>query len=110
MEPSHPIVISRLAGIFICALPAVRELYQYINDPRYLCFYVTRMLHNILKQSFRKAVRMGQHAWLLAATVCTEALLIVKWGRGVFTEPFPQHIKFSLILGCLFVLLYPAFK
>ena len=36
MEPSHPIVIARLAGIFIFGLPAVRELYQYINDPRYV--------------------------------------------------------------------------
>jgi hypothetical protein len=35
MEPDHPFVIARLAGVFLCALPAVRELYQYINDPRY---------------------------------------------------------------------------
>jgi hypothetical protein len=35
MEPDHPFVIVRLAGVFLCALPAVRELYQYINDPRY---------------------------------------------------------------------------
>jgi phosphatidylserine synthase 2 len=35
MEPNHPFVIARLAGVFLCALPAVRELYQYINDPRY---------------------------------------------------------------------------
>lgn len=26
----------QLAFIFIWALPAVRELYQYINDPRYV--------------------------------------------------------------------------
>jgi hypothetical protein len=48
MEPDHPFVIARLAGVFLCALPAVRELYQYINDPRYgtgislfsiLCFF-----------------------------------------------------------------------
>jgi phosphatidylserine synthase 2 len=35
MEPDHPVVIGRLAGVFLCGLPAVRELYQYINDPRY---------------------------------------------------------------------------
>jgi hypothetical protein len=34
MEPDHPIIILRLAFVFLCALPAVRELYQYINDPR----------------------------------------------------------------------------
>ena len=35
MEPDHPIIIGRLAGIFLCGLPAVRELYHYINDPRF---------------------------------------------------------------------------
>ena len=45
MEPSHPIVIARLAGIFICALPAVRELYQYINDPRYPIYKNLLILH-----------------------------------------------------------------
>ena len=35
MEPDHPIVVLRLVMVFLCALPAVRELYQYINDPRY---------------------------------------------------------------------------
>ena len=39
MEPDHPIVVLRLAGVFLCALPAVRELYQYINHPRYRPFY-----------------------------------------------------------------------
>ena len=34
MEPEHPFVIARLAGVFLCALPAVRELYQYVGDPR----------------------------------------------------------------------------
>ena len=34
MEPDHPVIILRLAFVFLCALPAVRELFQYINDPR----------------------------------------------------------------------------
>jgi phosphatidylserine synthase 2 len=36
MEPSHPIIILRLIGIFLCGLPAVRELYTYMNDSRYV--------------------------------------------------------------------------
>jgi len=35
MEPEHHFVSARLVGVFLCALPAARELYQYINDPRY---------------------------------------------------------------------------
>ena len=34
LEPDHPFVILRLAGVFLCALPAVRELYQHVNDPK----------------------------------------------------------------------------
>jgi len=36
MEPDHPIIIGRVGGIFLCGLPAIRELYQYINDPRFV--------------------------------------------------------------------------
>jgi phosphatidylserine synthase 2 len=38
MEPDHPFVIMRLVGVFLCGLPAVRELYTYMNDPRYAPF------------------------------------------------------------------------
>lgn len=34
MEPDHPIIIGRLVGIFVCGLPAVRELYDYRNSPK----------------------------------------------------------------------------
>jgi phosphatidylserine synthase 2 len=34
MEPDHPVIVLRLAFVFLCGLPAVRELYEYINDPR----------------------------------------------------------------------------
>ncbi|CAE6482472.1 unnamed protein product [Rhizoctonia solani] len=91
MEPSHPIIISRLAGVFLCALPAVRELYQYLNHPE-------------------RAVRMGQHAWLLFATILTELLIIFKWSRGMFPEPFPTHIKFAWSVGSALLIAYPSFK
>lgn len=91
MEPSHPFVVARLVGVFLCGLPAVRELYQYMNDSR-------------------RAVRMGQHTWLLLSTICTELLVIIKWSRGQFPEPMPGHIK--VFLGTISVLLvvYPTVK
>ncbi|TDL17759.1 phosphatidylserine synthase 2 [Rickenella mellea] len=91
MEPSHPIIILRLAFVFLCALPAVRELYQYIMDPR-------------------KAVRMGQHAWLLLATIVTELLVIRKWSRDIFTEPFPTHVKWGLGIASSLLVLYPTIQ
>ncbi|KAG6813015.1 hypothetical protein H0H92_014753 [Tricholoma furcatifolium] len=88
MEPDHPIIILRLAGVFLCALPAVRELYQYIHDPR-------------------RAVRMGQHVWLLLATVMTELLVIKKWSKGQFTEPFPKPVKWGWSIGVTLLVVYP---
>ncbi|KJA23276.1 hypothetical protein HYPSUDRAFT_40085 [Hypholoma sublateritium FD-334 SS-4] len=89
MEPDHPIIILRLAFVFLCALPAVRELYQYINDPR-------------------RAVRMGQHVWLLLATIVTELLVITKWSKGQFAAPFPPMVKAGWALGLTLLVLYPT--
>ncbi|KAI0772261.1 phosphatidyl serine synthase-domain-containing protein [Irpex lacteus] len=89
MEPDHPFVIGRLAGVFLCALPAVRELYQYTGDPR-------------------RAVRMGQHVWLLIATIATELLAITKWSRGQFPEPLPKKVKYAWSLGATLLVLYPT--
>ncbi|KAF9240258.1 phosphatidyl serine synthase-domain-containing protein [Melanogaster broomeanus] len=91
MEPDHPIVIMRLALVFLCALPAARELYQYINDPK-------------------KAKRMGQHCWLLLATVLTELLVITKWSRGQFDAPLPRHIRWAWSIGGALLLFYPAVR
>lgn len=91
MEPDHPIVILRLAGVFLCALPATRELFQYINDPR-------------------KAVRMGQHVWLLLATILTELLVIKKWSQGQFPEPLPKKVKWGWAFGAALLVLYPTLK
>jgi len=91
MEPEHPFVIGRLAGMFLCALPAVAELYQYIHTPR-------------------KVVRMGQHAWLMGATVMTELLIISKFGHGRFEQPFPTPVKLFTASGAVLLISYPIFK
>src|ERR1700694_4201623 len=36
MEPEHPFVVARLAGMFLCVLPAVAEWYEYIHSPQYV--------------------------------------------------------------------------
>lgn len=116
MEPDHRFVIARLAAMFVCALPAVREFYQYMHDSRYLSSYPLSsylggfLIARFLYDSFRKVVRMGQHAWLLLATVTTEALLIFKWGRGQFPAPFPLLVKICASVVVVLLLAYPALK
>ncbi|KAG8886587.1 hypothetical protein FRB97_000006 [Tulasnella sp. 331] len=92
MEPDHPIVISRLAGIFIFGIPAVRELYDFRNNPS------------------RKATRLGAHAWLLFATILTELLIIVKWSRGLYPAPTPTHVKVGWTIGSMLLVGYPTLK
>lgn len=100
-------VILRLAGVFLCALPAVRELYQYVNDPK--CVIMCRGLYT-LNDACRKAKRMGQHCWLLLATILTELLVIAKWSRGQFEEALPRQVKWAWSIGGTLVLLYPAIR
>ena len=190
MEPEHPIVIARLAGVFLCALPAARELYQYVGDPRcvvvrlallysystfpsassshsmFLLVCRTKLTFGILSLLplcgilnalplrvtqppfhlnmpvnqpsdhlaiqlsststrgmptlapfmyakcacglYRRAVRMGQHVWLLLATIVTELLTIVKWSKGQFPEPLPAHVKWAWTAGAGLLILYPT--
>jgi phosphatidylserine synthase 2 len=53
---------------------------------------------------------MGQHAWLLLATVATELLLIFKWGRGQFPAPFPVAVKICASVAVVLLVAYPAVK
>lgn len=55
----------------------------------------------------RRAVRMGQHVWLLLATVLTELLVILKWSNGLFLEPFPTSVKWGWGIGGALLVLYP---
>lgn len=58
-----------------------------------------------------RAVRMGQHVWLLLATVLTELLVIVKWSTGQYPAPFPKPVKVGLwTLGLGVVVVYPMYQ
>ncbi|KAJ3307183.1 hypothetical protein HDV03_002694 [Kappamyces sp. JEL0829] len=74
----------RLIYFFFICLPAVREGYQFISDP--------------------KCKRLGFFAWMATANILTELLIIVKFSPGEFTAPFPQEVVwFWSIFGAWFV-------
>jgi len=58
----------------------------------------------------RRAVRMGQHVWLLLATIVTELLVITKWSKGQFTEPLPSRVKWGWSIAAALLVLYPTFQ
>lgn len=53
---------------------------------------------------------MGQHAWLMSATVITELLIIFKFGRGQFDQPFPAPVKLFAGTGLVVLISYPIYK
>ncbi|KAI9227441.1 MAG: phosphatidyl serine synthase-domain-containing protein [Piptocephalis tieghemiana] len=93
IPPVHWINVLRLVIFFLCSIPGVRELYQYMSDPN--------------------CKRLGAHTWLQLANLATEVLIIVKFSDGEFPKPMPTHIKilwaFSLIsmVGYGFYKFYP---
>lgn len=53
---------------------------------------------------------MGQHTWLLLATICTELLAIRKWSRGMFTEPIPFYVRLGWSIGAVILTVYPIVR
>ena len=53
---------------------------------------------------------MGQHVWLLIATIVTELLVITKWSQGLFPTPTPPSVKFGLTAGAILLILYPIMQ
>jgi hypothetical protein len=72
MEPSHPIVVTRLAFVFLCALPAVRELYHYLMDPRRVCCHLIIRNYMLTAPFF---------LWFLGAPFVWERMLGCYWRR-----------------------------
>lgn len=58
----------------------------------------------------RRAVRMGQHVWLLLATIGTEMLAITKWSQGQFPEPLPRSVRWAWAVGATLLVLYPTVR
>ncbi|KAI8610751.1 phosphatidyl serine synthase-domain-containing protein [Chytriomyces sp. MP71] len=88
LPPPHFINVLRLFIMFLFCMPATREVYQYLSDPR--------------------CKRLGYHAWMLVANVATEALICVKFSEGEFTEPFPRNVIYFWMALVVALIVYAA--
>lgn len=77
VPPLNPLNTYRLLLLFALALPAVREWYVFIESD-------SRDVFN----------KLGPFAWLGSAVVLTEVLIIVKFGRRMFPEPWPPRVLY----------------
>ena len=72
IPPTNNLNIYRLCLIFMLSIPTSREFYQYVTDPQ--------------------TKRFGHNSWLFVAICTSELLITIKFGKGMFTQPFPEYI------------------
>ena len=84
---NHDVLIYRVALWGFCAIATSKEWYEYVVNPN---------IH-----------RIGPFSWLSFYTALIELMAVIKFSKGMFTEPFPLHVK--VIWTAIFILLSMAF-
>ncbi|TPX35235.1 hypothetical protein SmJEL517_g02309 [Synchytrium microbalum] len=90
VPPENSLNAYRLVLFFFMVLPATREVYQYVHDPR--------------------CKRLGMHAWMACANIGTELLICIKFGRGEFPQPFPLPVKVFWAIVVFLLIAYPVYQ
>jgi phosphatidylserine synthase 2 len=78
IPPTNPIITVRLLILCLLAAPAVREYYEYISN--------------------ENCKKIGTNTWVVILMIVLEVMISVKFGDGLFHEPFPLYIKYSWII------------
>uniref|UniRef100_A0A061R748 CDP-diacylglycerol--serine O-phosphatidyltransferase n=1 Tax=Tetraselmis sp. GSL018 TaxID=582737 RepID=A0A061R748_9CHLO len=73
IPPTNPLNTIRLIIWFLMCLPATLEYYEYINNPS-------------------TVIKIGYFAWLTMFVTVVEILICIKFGRGMFTAPWPPRV------------------
>jgi len=82
IPPSNKLTIGRLLIWWGIGLPGAREFYQWVTDPN--------------------CKKLGSMAWMCCACLCSEILIEVKYGKGMFPNPHPPHIiGFWVVLSAI---------
>ena len=90
LPTSHPIVVARTIFLGVVAASGTRDYYEYLTNPN--------------------QARIGQQAWLNTAMLCSEIVLIIRFGREVFIDPPPcEPFIINLWWGALVVVILGFF-
>lgn len=85
VPPDHKILSVRLAIWAFSAIAATKEYYEFIANPY--------------------CKRVGPFIWLTSFTLLIEFSIIVKFGRSMFSAPFPWYVQLMwAIIGGLIVI------
>ena len=80
----------RLFYYFMICLPAVREAYQFMIDPN--------------------CKRLGMYAWMATINILTELLIILKFSKGEFKNPFPLEVEIFWGIFMSILIAYPIYQ
>jgi len=86
IPPPHPINVGRLFLWWAIGQPGLREFYQWVTDPN--------------------CKRFGTASWLCAAIMGTEALVWIKFGKGMFPNATPPVIFWGWTISAVVFLLW----
>jgi phosphatidylserine synthase 2 len=50
------------------------------------------------------------HAWMCTINILTELMIIIKFSKGEFPEPMPDHIAYFWISGLSSLFIYTVWK
>eukprot|EP00877_Chromochloris_zofingiensis_P010041 jgi/Chrzof1/5290/Cz15g21010.t1 len=83
IPPTNPLNTYRLLLWFACALPGVREYYEFIEH---------RGGSSDVSSSGSSFRQLGPFAWLAIAMTCLETMASIKFGAGLYPKPWPLHV------------------
>ena len=88
VPPRNPLNTIRLSILFLIAIPGIREYYEFIESDSIDIFH-----------------RLGPFAWTGVAIAFVEMLVIVKFGHGMFPQPWQTTVVACWsTVGILFII------
>jgi phosphatidylserine synthase 2 len=86
VPPLNPLVTYRLIIWWLIANPAIREYNTFLQT--------------------RKSMKLGAFCWLVVAISIVETLICIKFGRGLYPQPMPGYVFWSLISAVVALVLF----
>ncbi|PRW57106.1 Phosphatidylserine synthase 2 isoform A [Chlorella sorokiniana] len=91
VPPTNPLNTYRLTITFLIALPGFKEYYEFIEQDG----------------SSNPFTKLGTFAWLALAIALVETLVCIKFGKGLFPQPWPREVVLAWsIAGSIFAVLF----
>ncbi|XP_033106106.1 phosphatidylserine synthase 2-like isoform X1 [Anneissia japonica] len=90
IPPPHFINWARMIMLSPAAAVAIRETFQYLEDPT--------------------CKKFGEQSWIISAMILTEVLLVLKFDRELILKPFPSHIAVCWIIAFISLVAWTIYQ